>query len=321
MVTFTGARVGVDVRGAGRDVMTAQPGTSATVDWDGPVHYVDFGGNPDGPTFVLVHGLGGSHLNWDLLAPRLTPHGRVLTLDLPGFGRSAPGSRRSTVQANVAVLRRFVRDVAAAPVVLVGNSMGGMISIFTAASAPRAVRGVILLAPALPGGRRSLDAVVAGQFLLYALPFVGERFLWLRRQRSTPLHRVREMLRLVGVDPDALPAEVVDRSVTLLEERQDVAGMDRAFLVAARSLLKILVEPRSYRGAMASIRVPVLLIQGDRDRLVPVAAARSVAEAHPHWTYVELADVGHVPQLQVPDRVAAEVLSWLEVAAGAPVRT
>jgi pimeloyl-ACP methyl ester carboxylesterase len=298
--------------------MTAQPGTSATLDWDGPVHYVDFGGNPDGPTFVLVHGLGGSHLNWDLLAPLLTPHGRVLALDLPGFGRSEPGSRRATVQANVAVLRRFLRDVAAAPVVLVGNSMGGMISIFAAASAPRTVRGVVLLDPALPGGRRSLDAVVAGQFLLYALPYVGERFLWLRRQRSSPLHRVREMLRLVGVDPDELPAEVVDRSVTLLEERQDVAGMDKAFLVAARSLLKILVDPRPYRGAMAAIRVPVLLIQGDRDRLVPVTAARSVAEAHPHWTYVELADVGHVPQLQVPDRVAAEVLDWLEVTAGAP---
>jgi pimeloyl-ACP methyl ester carboxylesterase len=298
--------------------MTAQPGTSTTVDWDGPVHYVDFGGNPDGPTFVLVHGLGGSHLNWDLLAPLLTPHGRVLALDLPGFGRSEPGSRRASVQANVAVLRRFLREIAASPAVLVGNSMGGMVSIFTAASAPRAVRGVVLLDPALPGGRRSLDAAVAGQFLLYALPVVGERFLWLRRQRSTPLQRVRDLLRLVGVDPDELPSEVVDRSVALLEERQDVAGMDKAFLVAARSLLKILVDPRAYRGAMAAIRVPVLLIQGDRDRLVPVTAARAAAEAHPHWTYVELADVGHVPQLQVPDRVAAELLAWMEQTAETP---
>jgi pimeloyl-ACP methyl ester carboxylesterase len=298
--------------------MTPQPGTSRTLDWDGPVHYVDFGGNADGPTFVLVHGLGGSHLNWDLLAPLLTPHGRVLALDLPGFGRSEPGTRRATVQANVAVLGRFLREIAAAPVVLIGNSMGGMISIFTAASAPRAVRGLVLLDPALPGGRRALDAAVAGQFLLYALPFAGERSLWLRRQRHSPLQRVRETLRLVGVDPDELPAEVVDRSVTLLEERQDVAGMDKAFLVAARSLLKILLDPRSYRAAMAAIRVPVLLIQGERDRLVPVAAARSVAEAHPHWTYVELADTGHVPQLQAPDVVAQDVLAWLEQTAETP---
>src|SRR4051794_41430506 len=108
--------------------MTAQPGTSATLDWDGPVHYVDFGGNPDGPTFVLVHGLGGSHQNWDLLAPLLTPHGRVLALDLPGFGRSEPGSRRASVRANVAVLRRSPSDVAGCPVGLVRNSLVRIIS-------------------------------------------------------------------------------------------------------------------------------------------------------------------------------------------------
>src|SRR3954447_20202612 len=202
MVRVQLARVGLFVRGVvrgvGREAMTAQPGTSATVDWDGPVHYVDFGGNADGPTFVLVHGLGGSHLNWDLLAPLLTAHGRVLALDLPGFGRSEPGSRRASVRANVAVLRRFLREVAGGPVVLVGNSMGGMISLFTAASAPRAVRGIVLLDPALPGGRRAFDGAVAGQFLLYALPFVGERFLRLRRQRHSPLRRVRDMLALVG---------------------------------------------------------------------------------------------------------------------------
>jgi pimeloyl-ACP methyl ester carboxylesterase len=293
--------------------MAAQPGTSRTLDWDGPVHYVDFGGDAGGPTVVLVHGLGGSHLNWDLLAPLLAPHARVLALDLPGFGRSEPGSRRATVRANVAVLRRFLAEVAGTPVVLVGNSMGGMISILTAAAAPQAVSGLVLLDPALPGGRRTLDPVVTAQFALYALPFVGERFLRHRRERQDPRRRVRDMLQLCGVEPDDVPAELLERSVTLLEERQDVEGMDKAFLAAARSLLSILVvDPRAYRGAMAAITAPVLLVHGDRDRLVPVAAARAAAAQHPRWRFVELADVGHVPQLQVPDVVAKEVLAWLD---------
>jgi pimeloyl-ACP methyl ester carboxylesterase len=55
-----------------------------TVQIDGPVHYVDFGGADTGTTFVLVHGLGGSHLHWDLFAPLLTPHGRIIAPDLPG---------------------------------------------------------------------------------------------------------------------------------------------------------------------------------------------------------------------------------------------
>lgn len=79
------------------------------VDLGGPVHYVDFGGRADGPTFVLVHGLGGSHLNWELFAPQLTPTGRVLALDLPGFGLSEPGERPATVPANTRVLETFLR--------------------------------------------------------------------------------------------------------------------------------------------------------------------------------------------------------------------
>ncbi|GAB3304975.1 alpha/beta fold hydrolase [Geodermatophilus aquaeductus] len=298
------------------------PGTSRTVDLGGPVHVVDYGGADGGPAVVLVHGLGGSHGNWDLLAPLLTPTCRVWALDLPGFGRSEPGERRATVPANVEVLQRFLREVVGEPVVLVGNSMGGMISLFTASGAPDLVHGLVLLDPALPGGRRRLDPLVAATFALYALPGLGERFLALRRARSTPLTRVRAMLELVGVDPDELPAPVVDRAVTLLEQREDVAGMDRAFLTAARSLLRLLLDPRRYRSAMDRVAAPVLLVQGDRDRLVPVSAAREVAAAHPGWRYEELAAVGHVPQLQVPDRLADLVLSWMgESVSGPAVRS
>jgi pimeloyl-ACP methyl ester carboxylesterase len=292
-------------------------GRSRTVDLGGPVHYVDFGGPDGAPTVVLVHGLGGSHLNWDLFAPLLRPHARVLALDLPGFGRSEPGDRRTTVHDNVKVLDRFLREVARSPAVLVGNSMGGMISILQTAESPGTVSGLVLLDAAVPGPRQALDPLVAVTFALYAMPLLGERFLAMRRKRSTPLRQVRDVLRLCGVDPDALPAETIDRSLGLIQQRQDVRGMDRAFLGAARSLLRILVDPRGYRTAMAAIRVPVLMVQGDVDRLVPVAAARDVARRHPEWRYLELPGVGHVPQLQVPDRLAAEVLAWLDATAEA----
>ena len=295
-------------------------GESRTADLGGPVHWVEYG-RPDGgaagrPTLVLVHGLGGSHLNWDVLAPHLTPHVHVVALDLPGFGRSEPGDRRASVHANVAVLERFLAEVVREPAVLVGNSMGGMISILVAARARERVRGLVLLDPAVPGPRRRLDPVVAGVFAAYAVPGVGERFMWLRRHRQTPLARALSLLRLCGIDPDTLPPEVIDRSVEMIEQREDVDGMDRAFLAAARSLLAVLADPRAYRAAMARLAgLPVLLLHGDRDRLIPVEAARDIARRHPAWRYVELAGVGHVPQLQVPERVAGEVLGWLLPAA------
>jgi pimeloyl-ACP methyl ester carboxylesterase len=287
-------------------------GRNGVVDLGGPVHYVDFGGPATGPAVVLVHGLGGSHLNWDLFAPLLTGHARVWALDLPGFGRSEPGERTASVSANAATLQRFLAEVVGEPAVLIGNSMGGMLSILATGERPEAVTGLVLLDPAVPGPRRAVDPLVALMFLIYAVPFLGERFLRVRRTRSTDVARVREMLVLCGIDPDDVPPEVIDRSVTLLEEREDVEGMDRAFLVAARSLLRLLVDPRRYRTAMASIEVPVLLVHGDRDRLVPVAAARDIARRHPAWRYLELPDVGHVPQLQVPERLAADVLAWLD---------
>ena len=300
--------------------MSEQPdryGQSRTVDLGGPVHYVDFGGPDGAPTVVLVHGLGGSHLNWDLFAPLIRDRARVLALDLPGFGRSEPGGRRTTVNDNVAVLDRFLTEVAGTPAVLVGNSMGGMISILETAASPQSVNGLVLLDAAVPGPRRALDPLVAFTFAVYAIPMVGERFLALRRKRSTPLRQVRDMLRLCGVDPDALPPETIERSLDLIGRREDVPAMDKAFLSAARSLLRILVDPRRYRAAMASITVPVLMVQGDQDRLVPVVAARDIAERHPGWRYLELPGVGHVPQLQVPEKVAGEFLAWLDETAGA----
>jgi pimeloyl-ACP methyl ester carboxylesterase len=293
---------------------TGQDGTigeSHTVDLGGPVHVVDHGGAADGPTVVLVHGLGGSHLNWDLFAPLLTPHARVLALDLPGFGRTEPGTRRASVPANVAVLDRFLREVVGTPVVLVGNSMGGMISILTTAAAPHLVRALVLLDPAVPGPLRRPDPLVGLTFATYAMPGLGEYALRARRLRAGARTQVLDMLRLCGVDPATVPPALVDRSVALVEERRDVAGMDRAFLAAARSLLRVLADPRRYREAMAAVDVPVLLVHGDSDRLVSVHNARDVAARNPGWRYVELPGVGHTPQLEVPEELAALVLGWL----------
>jgi pimeloyl-ACP methyl ester carboxylesterase len=287
------------------------PGHSRTVDIDGPVHHVDFGGREDGPIVVLVHGLGGSHLNWDLFAPLLTPHARVHALDLPGFGRSEPGERTANVRDNVVVLDRFVREVTGGPVVLVGNSMGGMVSVLEAQRSPAKVSGLVLVDPALPGPRGRPDPRVAAAFGLYALPGAGRRYLAGRRRRLGARGTVREMLELCGVDPDAVPPSLIDRSVALVDDRRDVAGMDRAFLTAARSLLLLLADPRLMRRAMAGLQVPVLLVHGDRDRLVPVSVARDVARRHPDWRYVELPGVGHVPQLQCPELLAEHLLAWL----------
>jgi pimeloyl-ACP methyl ester carboxylesterase len=68
---------------------------------------------------------------------------------------------------------------------------------------------------------------------------------------------------------------------------------------------------------MAGIDVPVLLIGGEADRLVPVAAMRQAAARNPRWESVMLPDVGHVPMLEVPDTVTAAIRDWLDRTQGA----
>src|SRR5436309_2865366 len=149
---------------------------SRTIDLDGPVHYADFGGT--GPTLVLVHGLGGSHVNWLAVAPVLARRARVLAVDLAGFGLTPLGERSADVHTNRVLLDRFLDTVAAEPAVLVGNSMGGLLAMMEAALAPERVAGLVLVAPAQPRSAEArVDGTVAVLFTLYALPLVGEQVL------------------------------------------------------------------------------------------------------------------------------------------------
>jgi pimeloyl-ACP methyl ester carboxylesterase len=284
----------------------------AVADLGGPVYFVDFGGPMDGPRVVLVHGLGGSHVDWCLAAPGLTEMARVWAVDLPGFGRSEPYGRSSAVGANAAVLDRFVREVVGAPVVLVGNSMGGMIAILVAARSPNAVSGLVLVDPALPSPPRRIDLAGVLRFALFALPGVASHSIAHRRQRLGIRAALAQNLRWCGLDLDEVPAAVLDQSAALVEGRRDSAGMDRAFVGAARSLMAVNADPRRYRAAMDEIEVPVLLLHGGRDRLVPVEAAHDAARRHPRWRTVIWPDAGHVPQMQMPERFSCLIRSWLD---------
>jgi pimeloyl-ACP methyl ester carboxylesterase len=283
-------------------------------DIDGPVHWIEFppGNGPDGTPIVFVHGLGGSHLNWCLVGPELADGRRAVALDLHGFGLT-PGNRTTaTVQRNTRLLDRFVREVTGTPVILAGNSMGGLISILQTAAAPGTVRGLVLIDPALPPPRQTPDRKVAGQFLLYALPGLGELYVRRVMSRRPPELAVRQLVELCFADPSRADPAMLTASIALASERQHREHPDAAaFLAASRSLMRVVGQRHRYGEMMASVRVPVLLIGGEADRLVPVASMRQAAARNPRWETVMLPGVGHTPQLEVPDIVISTVRDWL----------
>lgn len=299
-------------------------GRGYVTDLDGPVHWIDFGGPPGGPglaggprpaggsapPMVLVHGLGGSHLNWVAIAPALAAARRVLAVDLAGSGLTPAAGRSASVRSNVRLLARFVRDIAGSPAVLVGNSMGGMISMLHAHADPETVAGLVLVNPSLPLPWQRPDLQVAGTFALYAVPGLGELYRTVSRRRTTPRQQVEQVQELCFADPARASAEVTAASIELARIRRTMPGTEHAFLQAARSLTGVLARPGRYRAMMAGLTMPVLLIHGEQDRLVPVAAARAAAVACPSWHTVLLPGVGHTPQLEVPDDVVAAIRSW-----------
>jgi len=284
-------------------------------DLDGPVHWIEFtpGDSPDGTPIVFVHGLGGSHLNWCLIGPELAAGRRAVALDLHGFGLT-PGTRAtSTVQHNTRLLDRFVREVTGTPVILAGNSMGGLISILQASAAPDTVRGLVLIDPALPLPPRVPDREVGSQFLMYALPGLGELYVRSVRSRQPPQLAVQRVIELCFADPSRIDPAMFRASIALAAERrsQGVRAGDEAFLAASRSLMRVVGLRRRNWEMMASVRVPVLLLGGEADRLVPVAAMRQAAARNPGWDTVILPGVGHTPQLEVPDAVTGKLANWL----------
>lgn len=280
------------------------------VDVGGPVHCIDFGG--DGPPLVMVHGLGGNALNWMDVGPALAAHHRAVALDLAGFGQTPLFNRSAAVGANANLVAGFVKELFDEPVVLMGNSMGGHISVLVGADQPELVDRIVLVDPAIPGVhvRRPAPAML-GMMAALSVPGLAETVLDRRLKSVTPEQLVRDTLALVCADQSRLSEEIVDAHIRLTRERDGLGTQNRrAFLQATRSLGLRMADPRFWSHARR-VKAPVLVVHGELDRLIPVAAARELVRRIPAWKLEVLKGVGHVPMMETPSLFMRVVSSWM----------
>ncbi len=285
----------------------------ASIDLDGPVHYADFGGS--GPPVVLIHGLGGSHLNWASVAPLLRKRRRVLAVDLPGFGFSPPLRTGTTFEGTQDRLERFLEQVVGEPAVVMGNSMGGLLSMLVTAHRPDLVEQLVLVGPAQPvPSRRELDPITVATFFTYAMPGLGDFFVNRASQRLGPEGLVKLLLSRCCVDPSRVEQEVIRQHVELVTRRAaEMPWVNREFLRAARYLIRmVLLRPEILHEAARRIRVPTLIIHGRHDLLVPVAASIELVKRLPHFHLSIMEDAGHTPQLEHPRRLVEIYNGWAE---------
>jgi pimeloyl-ACP methyl ester carboxylesterase len=282
----------------------------STVDLDGPVAYRAWDG-PSDTAFVLVHGLGASHLSWVQVAEGLSGLGRVIAVDLPGFGATPLAGRGAGLMDQRRTLSALIGWIDAPRVVLCGNSMGGAISILQAAVEPTTVAGIVLTNSVFPWRFKAIPhPLVLAAFGIYATPRLGEGVVAWRVRDMDPDQMVRLSLRVLAADPRSIPDDVVRLHVDLARERRNEPDVARSFVDAARSMLRLGRRPQISRRALDNVACPVLLLHGRRDRLVPAAFAEAELARHPGWRGRFFRDLGHIPQMEAPGRWLAEVADW-----------
>src|SRR5262249_62045574 len=121
-------------------------------------------------------------------------------------------------------------------------------------------------------------------------------------ERLGPGGLVREALRVSAADPGAIDPRLVQAIVELTASRNELEHAGPAFVDAAQSIFQAQVRPAKFRALVRAITTPALVVHGALDQLVPVGAAIAAAETHPNWRLVVFDDLGHVPQMEAPER-------------------
>lgn len=264
-------------------------------------------GPPDAPPVVLLHGLGATNASllptlWDLAQDY-----RVLAPDLPGHGASAAPYGAYDARFFARWLADYLDAVGVRSAVLLGNSLGGRVSLEVALLEPQRVDALVLLAPA-----------VAFRKLRQFVPVVR---LARPEAAALPLPMTRGMarvtLRRMFSQPRRLTAQSYDAAAGEFVRVYKRAAYRVAFFSSLRQIyLDDAFGEQGFWRRLPSLDVPALFLWGDRDRLVPAGFARHVAEALPNARSVVLEDCGHVPQFELPERTHAEVRAFLRDVAG-----
>jgi 4,5:9,10-diseco-3-hydroxy-5,9,17-trioxoandrosta-1(10),2-diene-4-oate hydrolase len=269
------------------------------------LHYLDCGA---GDPLLLVHGRGGAGAQFGRLFPAFAAQRRIITLDLPGWGLSdkPPFTGRDTPDA----LRVWTGGVLALldalgleRVDLLGHSMGGLTALSLALDHPARVDRLIL---ADSGG------------LGRTTPFDVRLFFWLAPERLFPLLGKRFMAWTLAQDDP--------RYKTLRDEAFEFAWQvynQRAILPSGARAFNTWVNPIGVsfdlRDRLRELEAPVLLLWGERDRIIPYEEALKARRRIAHGRLVAFTHCGHSPQAERPDDFARVVNVWLN-GGGAPSR-
>ncbi len=249
-------------------------------------------GAKSAPSVIMLHGFGSSLHTWEPWAEALRNEYRVIRLDLPGSGLSEPDpTGRYDDQRTMDLILALMDRLGVARAALVGNSIGGRIAWNFAAHHPERVTKLVLISP---------DGFASRGFSYDKKPDVPAMAHVMRY--ILPKSMVRSSLAQAYGDPSLLTDVTVDRYYELM-----LAPGSRNALIA-RMEQTILRDPVPL---LRRIQVPVLLIWGDRDKMIPVGNAADYVREMPQAKVVTFPALGHVPHEEAPAQSLVPVRAFL----------
>ena len=250
----------------------------------GHVRVVDVG---SGPALVLLHGLGGNWRNWAANISVLSQSHRVVALDLPGFGCSEPYTGAVTIERYVDTVVELLDRLGIERTTFVGNSLGGLLTIETAARHPDRVGAAILVGSGgipMTSLRHRLIAIPQARAVNYLLRRPRARRAVARGDRARRL-----IAGMVFHDPRTIPEDLVADALNGLG-----APAFRAVFDAGQSY--------DARVRAPHVACPTLVLWGREDRLLPVAMGEELHRLIPDSRLVVWNATGHCPMIENPAR-------------------
>ena len=263
--------------------------------------------NPN-PPIILIHGFGASIEHWRNNIPVIARDRTVYALDLLGFG----ASRKADTEYSAALWTEQVHDFweifIGTPAILVGNSIGSLVCLNATATYPEMVCGLVML---------SLPDVSVREDLLP--PLMRPLVTTLENSIASPL-LIKNILKIVR-KPNIIrrwarlaypnKAAVTDELVEILSSPAYDDGSGQTLFQLFRSVRKASFA-KSVKDLLPQVTVPMLLIWGLQDKMIPPTQAKAIASLNSRLKLIELEDAGHCPHDEYPGRFNALLLDWLE---------
>jgi pimeloyl-ACP methyl ester carboxylesterase len=250
---------------------------------------------------ILKHGFASSTASWQRVMAPLSQVGTVVAFDRPAFGLSARpltwgGENPYTPEAQADLTVGFMDKLGIEQAILVGNSAGGSLAAYTALRHPQRVTALALVDPAIYSG----GGIPGWAKLLLNTPQM--RHLGPLLARSL-LNRSQALIQGAWHDP----ARVTSQTLEEYTKFTQLADWDKAlweFTLASRDLH---LDKR-----LAELKLPVLVITGDDDRIVPTEESIRLSKTLPAVGLVVIPSCGHVPQEECPEPFIKALVDFVE---------